>query len=138
MPPHRSARAQLTRDWLAKADEDLQAARFLAAAPTVLHDSVAFHCQQAAEKALKAYLTWHSLPFRRTHDLAELLLQCTAIDPSVQPLSAAANVLVQYAIDPRYPGPASGVGPLASADALTLAGQVVREVLARLPPAVHP
>jgi hypothetical protein len=70
MPPHRTARAQLTRDWLAKVHEDLRAAEFLATAPTAFHYSVAFHCQQAAEKALKAYLTWHNLPFRRTHDLA--------------------------------------------------------------------
>jgi hypothetical protein len=28
-----------------------------------------FHCQQAAEKALKGFLAWHDVPFRKTHTL---------------------------------------------------------------------
>ena len=31
-----------------------------------------YHCQQAAEKALKGFLAFHDHPFRRTHDLREL------------------------------------------------------------------
>ena len=48
-----------TRGWLAKAHSDLRAAEheFLAAPP--LLDDVVFHCQQAAEKAMKGFLTWH-------------------------------------------------------------------------------
>jgi len=32
----------------------------------------AFHAQQAAEKSLKAFLYWHEVPFRKTHELEEL------------------------------------------------------------------
>lgn len=45
----------------------------------VLHDHdvadeiVGFHCQQAAEKTLKALLAYHQIEFRKTHDLAELI-----------------------------------------------------------------
>jgi hypothetical protein len=39
-----------------------------------------FFCQQAAEKSLKAFLTWHERAFRRTHDLEELGEACRAID----------------------------------------------------------
>jgi HEPN domain-containing protein len=45
----------ITREWLAKADEDLAAAQALLAHPE-LTNIVAFHAQQAVEKALKAAL----------------------------------------------------------------------------------
>ena len=28
-----------------------------------------YHCQQAAEKAIKGYLTYHEVEFERTHNL---------------------------------------------------------------------
>jgi HEPN domain-containing protein len=31
-----------------------------------------YHCQQACEKALKALLAWHDVPFRKTHSLEEV------------------------------------------------------------------
>jgi len=42
--------------WLAKAQRDLKAAEILLAAPGELGEMVGFHCQQAVEKFLKAYL----------------------------------------------------------------------------------
>jgi hypothetical protein len=30
-----------------------------------------FHSQQTAEKALKGFLTWHDIAFRRVHELGE-------------------------------------------------------------------
>ena len=38
----------------------------MAADPPLLEDAL-FHCQQAVEKVLKALLTWHDEPFRKTH-----------------------------------------------------------------------
>jgi HEPN domain-containing protein len=64
--------------WLAKAVDDLECATVLAASG---HGETAlYHCQQAAEKALKAFLTWHDQPFRKTHNLLELGDACAAID----------------------------------------------------------
>jgi hypothetical protein len=61
-----------TRSWLVKAEKDLRAAQHgLGASPALLEDA-AFHCQQAIEKTLKAFLTWHGRPFRKTHNLIEL------------------------------------------------------------------
>ena len=58
--------------WLHKAQQDLQRIeRCLAAKSPDVEDAL-FHCQQAAEKALKAFLTFHDQPFRKTHDLATL------------------------------------------------------------------
>jgi HEPN domain-containing protein len=52
-----------TRAWLLRAAEDLAAAAVLMA-PAALRSSL-FHSQQAAEKSLKAFLTWHQRPFER-------------------------------------------------------------------------
>ena len=46
-----------TRAWLLRAAEDLAAAAVLTAPATLR--SALFHCQQAAEKSLKAFLTIH-------------------------------------------------------------------------------
>ena len=47
--------------WLGKAQEDLHSAEWLLESPHGLYAAVGFHCQQAAEKALKAYLSWIEL-----------------------------------------------------------------------------
>ena len=64
-----TARLADTREWLGKAKDDLRAARRLLKPPPALSSAAAFHCQQAAEKALKAFLAWRDVPFRKTHDL---------------------------------------------------------------------
>jgi HEPN domain-containing protein len=70
--PHDAHRVADTRGWLFKAADDLRGADIdLAAVPPLTGDA-AFHCQQAVEKALKALLAWYDVPFRKTHDLAEI------------------------------------------------------------------
>ena len=67
MPPD-PVRVADTRAWLEKAEQDLRSAQAdLAFAPPIMGDAV-FHCQQAVEKALKAFLTWHDRPFRYPGD----------------------------------------------------------------------
>ncbi len=60
------ALAQLTREWLTKAAHDLQAARIVGATPDGPLDTAIFHCQQAAEKALKGWLTASDISFEKT------------------------------------------------------------------------
>lgn len=52
------AKISETSAWLEKANQDLQSAKWLLGSPDALYNAVGFHCQQAAEKMLKAYLTW--------------------------------------------------------------------------------
>lgn len=67
------ALAKEVSTWLVKATEDLRAAQVdLKAEPPLLNDSL-FHCQQACEKALKALLCCLQTPFRKVHDLNELV-----------------------------------------------------------------
>ncbi len=103
--PREDARLEDARAWLAKAELDLRAADLELGAPQAgLWGDVAFHTQQAAEKALKAVLAWHDEPFRKTHSIEELGRACTAIDPGLGDLVDAAVPLTEYAWKFRYPG----------------------------------
>jgi HEPN domain-containing protein len=90
-----------TREWARRAEKDLRAAELCA--PELPAEAL-FHCQQAAEKYLKAYLTWARTPFRKTHELRELAAACIQIDPSLASILDAAEELSQYAWRFRYPG----------------------------------
>ena len=46
----------MTREWVRKAEDDVQVARIAADKGRRLYDGIGFHCQQAAEKYLKALL----------------------------------------------------------------------------------
>ena len=62
------------KTWIIKGDHDLGTAKV-----TYIHipeylDTVTFHCQQAIEKYLKAYLIFLSVEFKYTHDLETVLI----------------------------------------------------------------
>lgn len=101
--PERCAEA---REWLIRAQHDLLAAQVLLGTQPALSDVAVYHCQQAAEKALKAFLFWHDTPFRKTHDLEELGVQCVALDAGLDSLLDKTSASTPYAWQFRYPGPA--------------------------------
>jgi HEPN domain-containing protein len=136
--PREDARTHLTRQWLTKANHDLRAAVLASGTEEELWDIAAFHSQQAAEKALKAFLAWHDVPFRRTHNLVELLEECEAVDVAFASLRAAAEFLTRFAIDPRYPGAASEPDVETLKDALQRARDMMLFVLSKLPEEVRP
>ncbi len=65
-------------EWLFKADRDLKGAKGLL--DLKLEDLAVYHAQQCAEKALKAYLVFSSLPLVKSHDLGRLLSLCVDLD----------------------------------------------------------
>lgn len=97
-------RVEEVGEWLTAASRDLDAtdARLDGAAP--IPDVAVFHCQQAAEKTLKAFLVWHDVPFRKTHNLEELGEQCLTIDSPLRQVVDRATSLTEYAWKFRYPG----------------------------------
>lgn len=115
----------------------MAAARLLTG-DAALGGSVVFHCQQAAEKALKAYLTYHSVAFRKTHGLGELVGQCVSVDASFVGLEKAADELTPYAWEYRYPGGDPAPAEVDIQDALRLAGDGVAFVRGKLPADVPP
>jgi HEPN domain-containing protein len=131
--PREDARTHLTREWLTKARNDLRAAELGLDAEQELWDVASFHSQQAAEKTLKAFLAWYNVPFRRTHNLVELVEECEDVDAEFTSLRAAAEFLTKFAIDPRYPGMVAEPDAEVAEDALRRARDVMVFVLARLP-----
>ena len=92
------------REWLERAELDLQLADRALRVPPALMGGAAYHAQQAAEKALKAYLAAHDEPFPLTHNLNRLLPLCEAIDSSFGQFTTAARSLTPFATEFRYPG----------------------------------
>lgn len=126
-------REEEVRAWLEKAGNDLRAAEVdLQAEPPLLDDAL-FHCQQAVEKTLKAFLTWHDRPFRKTHNLVELGMQCVEIDPSPEPLLRRAGALSEYAWRYRYPGDVEEPTRNEATSALRLAQEIMEAVRSRIP-----
>jgi HEPN domain-containing protein len=92
-----------------------------------------FHSQQAAEKALKAFLAWHDRPFRKTHSLEEIGRQCAQLDPALDGLVDRVAPLSEYAWKFRYPGETEPPSHEDATSALDLAREVYEAILARLP-----
>jgi HEPN domain-containing protein len=136
--PHDPLLVTETKSWFIKAANDLRAAvHEFSAEPPLLGDIV-FHCQQAAEKAMKGFLTWHNCPFRKTHSLEELGEQCLAFDQTLKPFVDHAVPLTDYAWKFRYPGEPEEPPVAEAQEALTLAREVYAALLSRLPEEVRP
>ena len=98
------AARELVRDRLTRADHDLRSARVLSSLDAPLLDTAIYHCQQAAEESIKAWLQGQDEPFPKTHDLGDLLKPAMAMNPDFSQLDKAAIVLTPYASAFRYPG----------------------------------
>ena len=92
--------------WLLKARHDRTAIEKIFTPDCQELDVAAFHCQQAIEKTLKAYLVFCSIPFEKVHDLGRLLDHCSRADPGFESLRDDVEPLTLYATTYRYPGPA--------------------------------
>jgi len=69
----------------------------------VVTDTICFHCQQAIEKYLKAFLTSKNVRFERIHDLLTLLELCIQKDKDFEKLDKERIFeLTFYAVDLRY------------------------------------
>jgi len=132
MPPE-SPKHQLVKRWIHKADGDMAAVEALADRGPIHASSIAFHCQQAAEKYIKAFLVWHETGFPKTHDLAELLALVERVDASLAERLRDAIVLAPYGVDVRYPGDRPDATPAQVRRAIELAGRVRDAVVRVLP-----
>ncbi|MFZ3071913.1 MAG: HEPN domain-containing protein, partial [Thermodesulfobacteriota bacterium] len=104
MKPHEDAKRKVVAEWLRKADADMRVAEHLAAEQSTFPDAIAFHSQQAAEKYLKAFLTWRQVAFPKTHDLEEILDLVETVDKDLSASLRDAITLTPYGVDLRYPG----------------------------------
>lgn len=88
--------------WVFKADEDLLVVDRLLEYEIIAKGAIGFHCQQAVEKYLKAFLIFHGKDIVKTHNLEFLLVECSKIDnrySTLNPLN-----LTDFGVTVRYPG----------------------------------
>ena len=93
----------IARQWLAKARNDLLNADNNLRSDEVPADTVCFHCQQAAEKLLKAYLVGNGQLYPITHDLFLILEKILPLNSDAERLRDSLAILMPYAIEIRYP-----------------------------------
>ncbi|MBI3537237.1 MAG: HEPN domain-containing protein [Chloroflexi bacterium] len=97
------SKAELVRSWLTKAKHDLGSAEQLANASEPYLDVAIYHCQQAAEKSLKAFLVYQDIEFEKIHNLASIINLCVEVDKYFETLADAAANLTPFATAYRYP-----------------------------------
>lgn len=95
--------ASIIREWLEKAEEDYGFVSHVISDEETFFAPLCFHCQQAAEKHLKAFLIAKGRPLRKIHSLKALLRECSEIDGDFGQLSTDSKELDPYYIDTRYP-----------------------------------
>jgi HEPN domain-containing protein len=96
---------EVTREWISKAEGDYRSAEILLFQienPEV--DTGCFHCQQCAEKYIKAFLTEQDIDFPRNHDLVQLLGLCLTVDESFENIRDLLRKLENFGVIIRYPG----------------------------------
>lgn len=101
------------KDWLSFAKTDYESAKYLSTAPFYPKplNIVCFHCQQAAEKAVKALVVYFGnqggIP--KVHDISFLLNQVKNIIVEQKGITIddtlllLADSLSKYGVSPRYP-----------------------------------
>jgi HEPN domain-containing protein len=134
MRPADQVRRDLIRQWITKAEEDLGAAEILILHKPSYLSAVGFHCQQAAEKFLKALLTLNQIEFPKTHDLGALLDLISPVDTSLAESLNDILLLNPYGVEIRYPGDMQAIDPEDAQNALKLAKRVRDAVMKLLPP----
>lgn len=95
--------SKIIKEWIEKADHDLGSAKLIYLHIPDYFDTIAFHCQQAAEKYLKSMLEHFGVEFQRTHNLVYLLdLLAQKISVSEE-IYDKAILLNGFAVQIRYP-----------------------------------
>lgn len=123
---------ELAHEWLTRAEHDLRVAQYLLTMDDPPPESVGFHAQQCAEKALKAYLTLHQVPFERRHDLNYLIDLCAPLDPGFEQFRAQADELTPYAVEFRYPDALPLMSLMSARAAVEIAGYIQAFVVDRV------
>jgi HEPN domain-containing protein len=134
MKPPEEVLRELVGQWTAKAESDYRAARQLIQSDEPIREAVAFHCQQAAEKYVKALLVRHQVEFPKTHDIKELLDLLARIEPDLADSLLEASWLTPFGVEVRYPSDSPEMLPSEGRQAVELARRVREAVMASLGP----
>ncbi len=95
--------SQIVKEWIAKADHDLGSAKLIYLHIPDYFDTIAFHCQQATEKYIKAVLVFYEIEFQRSHNLVYLLDLLSLKFEIAEDMYDKAIVLNGLGVQIRYP-----------------------------------
>ncbi len=120
--------------WLDKANSDLKNAEIILAAETDSPplDTVCFHCQQASEKFIKAFLIFHGRQFPYTHNLADLVAVCMKVDMKFAVIQRKAETLTPFAVEIRYPDDFHMPAREEAEDAFAIATEIKNFIIPKL------
>ena len=90
-------------EWIRYARMDYDAAMHLRSFHPMPIEIICYHCQQAAEKALKAVLIYHGKEVPYIHDTLRLWKLATALETTLSSLRPQASYLRRFASVARYP-----------------------------------
>lgn len=93
----------VAHEWINVANLDLESAKFLMNMNSIPFQIVCYHCQQAIEKYLKAYLAFCGNEILKTHDLLMLNKKCEGYDDSFKEIYKDCLEVNDYAVHTRYP-----------------------------------
>ncbi|MBU0580111.1 MAG: HEPN domain-containing protein [Candidatus Margulisbacteria bacterium] len=106
--------------FLNKAKKDIKTARSLNIEDPDFQEAIVFHCQQAIEKYLKAFLIKNNVEYAKIHDLEFLIQEAMKIDKTFEKFIEIAELFNEYAVEIRYENiPLSKEDTLNSLDKIT-------------------
>jgi len=123
----------MVKEWLTLADEDLRLAGLTLKDTEPVYWAAAFHCQQAAEKSLKAFLAYNEYHVEKTHDIEFLVKLCMKIIPKMEQFIETGAALSEYAVDTRYPAAKFEITKIKAEKAMETARSIYEFILKSLP-----
>ncbi|MFH0948194.1 MAG: HEPN domain-containing protein [Elusimicrobiota bacterium] len=94
---------ETVKNWILRAENDLKVGKDEIVTDCPTYDIICFHMQQCVEKYLKVFLIFNGKEIKKTHNIAELIIECSKIDANFKSLyDIKANELTEYAVEIRY------------------------------------
>ena len=91
------------KEWVEIASQDLASAKYLVSMKPVPLEIICYHCQQCAEKYMKAYLVFRNKEVIKTHDLISLYKELIELDITFEEIKNECIDLTDFSITTRYP-----------------------------------
>lgn len=122
----------LVKEWINKAEHDLQMAELALKNKPELTDSICFHCQQTVEKYLKSYLVYLDIVFEKVHNLQYLLDLINEKKKVPDEIYEMIEKLEDYAIEIRYPDDWHNLSLDETKEAYEIAKKIKKLVIIRI------
>lgn len=94
---------EIVKEWIKFSKNDLDCAEYLNNMKPKPLEIMCYHCQQSAEKVLKAFLIFSEIIPPKIHELNRLCEMCEDIDVDFEKIAIQCGSLTKYGIQPRYP-----------------------------------